>query len=61
MKTKSEQRFDEAYATRMEIIRSPDDGGWYWQRWSDGATSQIFPTEGDARQAKAESRLVWDA
>ncbi len=33
------------------IIYSPDDGGWYWQRWSDGSvSSEVFATPIEARR-----------
>ena len=32
----------------FDLVHSPDDGGWYLQRWSDEATSQVFATREDA-------------
>ena len=32
----------------FDLVDSPDDGGWYLQRWSDDAVSQTFATRDDA-------------
>ena len=32
----------------FDLVNSPDDGGWYLQRWSDEAVSQTFATRDDA-------------
>ena len=37
--------------TRRSLVYSPDDGGWYWERWSDDATSVVYPSEAAARSA----------
>ena len=43
-----------------DIVHSPDDGGWYIQRWSDEATSQLYATREDAaRAAKSDSVIDW--
>ena len=44
----------------MELIYSPDDNGYYWQRFSDWKISQIFFTENDAIRAKQTKQLIWD-
>lgn len=35
----------------FDLVHSPDDDGWYLQRWSDDAVSQIFATRDDAVMA----------
>jgi len=37
----------------IDLCYSPDDEGWYLQRFPDHKTSQIFQTAGDARAALA--------
>lgn len=32
----------------FDLVYSADDGGWYLQRWSDNAISQVFATRDDA-------------
>lgn len=51
----SPQQADEA----MELIYSPDDAGYYWQRFSDWKTSQVFKTRSLAERAKAKGKLRW--
>ena len=36
---------------RYDLVYSPDDDGWYIQRHSDDATSDIYATETEARKA----------
>jgi len=45
----------------VDLVYSPDDGGWYLQSHSDDATSQIFDTESAARKAfeSSLSSIVW--
>ena len=43
----------------MELIYSPYDNGWYWQRHSDWATSQVFATKREAQQAARHKLLEW--
>jgi hypothetical protein len=31
-----------------DLVFSPDDGGWYWQRASDFMVSQLFKSNADA-------------
>jgi len=49
----------------MKLIYSPDDArrygkGWYWQRFIDWKTSQLFKTEKEAIKAKKENCLKWE-
>lgn len=44
----------------MQLIYSPDDNGYYWQRFEDWKVSQIFFTEGDAIRAKQTDQLLWE-
>ena|GEM_PF-3580745 len=44
----------------MKLIYSPDDGGYYFQRYSDWKCSQLFDTLADAHKAQADNRLSWD-
>ena len=53
---------DETY----DLTYSPDDGGWYLQRWSDDATSPTYATREDALiAARAEEKrpgsITWTA
>ena len=46
-----------------DVCFSPDDNGWYLTRWRDDgsdAVSQIFPTEGEARDAYEDDEVQWE-
>jgi hypothetical protein len=43
----------------MTLIYSPDESGWYWQRYSDWATSQLFRTQREAKEAQEDGLLEW--
>lgn len=43
----------------MHLIYSPDDNGYYWERFSDWKTSQIFNTQKDAIVARRNKSLNW--
>jgi len=45
----------------MNLIFSPDDNGYYFQRFSDWKTSQLFKTEKEAIKARKENKLIWEA
>lgn len=42
-----------------DIVPSPDDGGWYIQRFPDHATSQIFESKAKALAALREPGTIW--
>lgn len=44
----------------MKLVFSPDDNGWYWQRYSDWKTSQLFKSEEEAQQARDINILRWE-
>ena len=43
----------------MELIYSPDERGWYWQRFSDWKTTQLFATKELAIRARDDKILEW--
>lgn len=43
----------------MELVYSPDDNGYYWQRYSDWATSQVFADIKQAYAARRAGMLEW--
>ena len=43
----------------MRLVYSPDDSGWYFERFSDWATSQLFKSQSLALFAKRHHQLVW--
>lgn len=43
----------------MHLVYSPDDAGWYWERFIDWATSQLFPSATAACEAKHYDQLIW--
>lgn len=45
----------------VDLIHSSDDGGYYFHRWGDEATSQIFPTPGAAYRARKANAIVWES
>jgi hypothetical protein len=44
----------------MHLIYSPDDNGYYYERFSDWKTSQVFRTEEKAELAKKNNKLKFD-
>ena len=44
----------------MHLVYSRDDGGWYWERYGDWATSQVFATELDAKLAAVDNTIAWE-
>lgn len=55
-----------------KLVYSPDDGGWYWERFNtetkEEFTSQIFSTKEEARRATNPelytcpvAAIVWEA
>jgi hypothetical protein len=42
-----------------DLVYSPDDGGWYLQRWSDDKTSEVFVYQEDARNALELDIIDW--
>ena len=46
----------------MHLVHSPDENGWYWERFSDWKTSPIFLTKEQAINAQHTGELfemVW--
>lgn len=41
-----------------DLVYSPDDSGFYWEDRDTWRTSQIFPTEEEARQAMRDGAVV---
>ena len=48
-----------AKETPMKLIYSPDDNGYYWQRYVDWKVSQLFSTIADANRAKNNGLIIW--
>ena len=46
--------------TRIDLIYSPDESSYYWQRTSDWKTSQLFSTQEEARTAKVNGQIAWE-
>jgi hypothetical protein len=45
---------------KFDLVYSPDDGGYYFQRWSDDATSdRIFDSQETAIAAMKAGRIAW--
>ncbi len=47
----------------FDLVYSPDDGGYYWQRWADNETSEILADRESAMRnlrsvAESMPRLV---
>jgi hypothetical protein len=42
-----------------DVVHSPDDGGWYVQRWSDNKTSEIYPDKESAKEALYANKIEW--
>lgn len=40
--------FGEFETLDYHLVYSPDDNGWYWERFDDWATSQLFETNAEA-------------
>ena len=43
----------------MKLIYSPDDNGYYWQRYGDWKVSQLFATIAEANHAQVHDYIVW--
>jgi hypothetical protein len=43
----------------MHLVYSPDDGGFYWERFSDWAVSQVFRSKAEAIRARHEESIIW--
>ena len=48
------------YAPNVDLVNSPDDNGWYLQRYPDQATSQLFTTDLAACQAYDRGQVEWE-
>lgn len=44
----------------LDLVKSPDDNGWYFQRLTDWRTSQLFPTHEEATKAYLAGALKWE-
>ncbi len=44
----------------MHLVHSHHDNGWYWERFSDWKTSQVFRTRDEAVVARREQELRWE-
>ena len=45
----------------IDLVYSPDDGGWYLHHFDTDRTSITYETEKDAMQAYTENRIKWEA
>lgn len=43
----------------VDLVHSPDDGGYYLHHYGTSQTSQIFPTAADARRALVAREVEW--
>ena len=43
-----------------DVQFSPDDGGWYVQRFPDHACSIVYSTKGAALRAIRDEAITWD-
>jgi hypothetical protein len=54
---RSVRRTIDGVIARLDLIYSPDDGGWYLERWDTNATSIVYATADDALAANP---IEWD-
>lgn len=47
------------YSESMDLVYSEDDGGWYWQRFPSGETSQVFRSIREAKTALRSGAVEW--
>lgn len=45
----------------VNLVYSPDDGGWYFHNYDNDAVSITYPTESDARMAWANHAVNWES
>ena len=45
--------------TRIDVVHSPDDGGYYGQRWSDDAVTDVYANRCDLEAALAKGTVNW--
>lgn len=44
----------------VDVVYSPDDGGWYAQRWSDDQTTPIYQDQDTLIDALVDGTAKWD-
>ena len=44
----------------IRLIYSPDDNGFYFERFNDWKTSQVFPTKMEAWKALRDDLIIWE-
>lgn len=44
----------------IDVIYSPDDGGWYFHHYGWHKTSQLFPTRTAALLALDDGTVAWE-
>jgi hypothetical protein len=45
----------------VDLVYSPDDGGWYFDDVHSDRTSIVYSSESDARRAWSDGIVEWDA
>lgn len=50
----------EAVSATIDLVYSPDDDGWYFQRYPLGETSQLFVDRFQAMDAYLNDELEWE-
>jgi hypothetical protein len=46
---------------RIDLVESPDDGGWYGLRHSDDAVTQTHPTKAALEAALKDNAVRWES
>ena len=44
----------------IDLVYSPDDGGWYLQKFDPDRVSIIYETSSDALKAYAKNEIEWE-
>ncbi len=45
---------------KYDLVYSPDEAAYYWQKFPEQVTSQLFNTEEEAEKALIENKVKWD-
>jgi len=48
-----------SYGYKYDLVYSPDEGAYYWQKFPECVTSQFFSSKKEAKKALVENKVKW--
>ena len=48
------------YGKELDLVYSPDEHGWYWQKFPKQTTSRLYASKQEALKARADNKIEWD-